>query len=101
MHAGDWNISPQAIPNLMDALHKPPFSYEVRIAQRDIFASDPDLDLLPADLYTRQRRLLVAQGGPRRPAPSPGADSTLFADAACGSPRLRRRLPTIRRQGAA
>ena len=34
MHAGDWNIAPQAIPNLMDALRKPPFRFDVVIDRR-------------------------------------------------------------------
>src|SRR5262249_32258807 len=29
MHAGDWNVAPQAIPNLMDALRKPPYKFDV------------------------------------------------------------------------
>ncbi len=36
-HAGDWNIAPQAIPNLMDALRKPPFSFDVVLTQKDLF----------------------------------------------------------------
>ena len=34
MHAGDWNIAPQAIPNLMDALRKPPYQLRRRGRRR-------------------------------------------------------------------
>ena len=86
-HAGDWNIAPQAIPNLMDALRKPPFSLDVVLTQKDLFPSDPNLIYYPLiyihgrgaisfpkeDLEALQRHL------------EPGG-GTLFADAACGSP---------------
>jgi hypothetical protein len=85
-HAGDWNIAPQAIPNLMDALRKPPFSFDVVITQKDLFPRDPNLIYYPLiyihgrgaisfpkeDLEALQRHL------------EPGG-GTLFADAACGS----------------
>ena len=41
MHAGDWNIAPQAIPNLMDALRKPPFSFDVVLTQKDLSPATP------------------------------------------------------------
>ena len=86
-HAGDWNIAPQAIPNLMDALRKPPFSFDVVVSQKDLFPRDPNLIYYPL-IYIHGRgsvsfpkedldalRQHVDQGG-----------GTLFADAACGSP---------------
>ncbi|MGP0062697.1 MAG: DUF4159 domain-containing protein [Isosphaeraceae bacterium] len=86
-HAGDRNIAPQAIPNLMDALRKPPFSLDVVLTQRDLYPSDPNLVYYPlisihgrgAISFPREdmeslRRHLDPGGG------------TLFADAACGSP---------------
>ena len=36
-HAGDWNIAPQAIPNLMEALRRPPLNFDVVITQKDLF----------------------------------------------------------------
>ena len=33
-HAGDWNVAPQAIPNLMDALRKPPYQLRRRRSPR-------------------------------------------------------------------
>jgi hypothetical protein len=85
-HAGDWNIAPQAIPNLMDALRKPPFSFDVVVTQKDLFPRDPNLIFYPLiyihgrgsvsfpkeDLDALRRHL------------EPGG-GTLFADAACGS----------------
>src|SRR4029077_14026727 len=43
MHAGDWNVARQAIPNLMDALSKPPYRYDVVKTQKDLFPRDPAL----------------------------------------------------------
>ena len=40
-HAGDWNVAPQAIPNLMDALRKPPFRFDVVVTQKDLFPAIP------------------------------------------------------------
>ncbi len=86
MHAGDWNIAPQAIPNLMDALRKPPFSYDVVLKQKDLFPRNTDLIHYPL-IYVHGRgaisfpredldalRKHIETGG------------TIFADAACGSP---------------
>jgi hypothetical protein len=85
-HAGDWNIAPQAIPNLMEALRKPPLNFNVVITQKDLFPSDPNLIYFPLvyihgraassfgnDDLAALRRHLEPGGG------------TLFADAACGS----------------
>jgi Domain of unknown function (DUF4159) len=85
MHAGDWNVAPQAIPNLTDALHT--LGFGVPVTQKDLFASDPNLVWYPL-IYLRGRgafslsdedlialrRHLVPGGG------------TLFADATCGDP---------------
>ncbi len=46
-YAGDWNIAPQAIPNLMDALHKKPFQFNVHLSQKDLFPRDPQLVYFP------------------------------------------------------
>jgi Domain of unknown function (DUF4159) len=85
MHAGDWNIAPQAIPNLMDALRKPPFSYDVVLTQKDLFPRNPGLIYYP---------LLYIHGRGALSFPKEDLDAlrhhletggTLFADAACGS----------------
>jgi hypothetical protein len=86
-HAGQWNIAPQAIPNLMEALRKPPLRFDVVISQKDLLPRDPSLiyypliyihgkgalSFVPEDLDALRRHL------------EPGG-GTLFADAACGSP---------------
>jgi hypothetical protein len=86
-HAGDWNVAPQAIPNLMDVLRKPPFGWNVVLTQKDLLPTDPSLVHYPLvymhgrasfrfgneDLDALRRHLDPGQG-------------TLFADAACGSP---------------
>ena len=85
MHAGDWNIAPQAIPNLMDALRKPPFSYDVVVTQKDLSPRNPGLIYYP---------LLYIHGRGALSFPKEDLDAlrhhletggTLFADAACGS----------------
>ena len=86
-HAGDWDIAPQAIPTLADALRKPPFGLEVALTQKPLFPRDPNLVYYPlitisgrgAFSFPREdlealRRHLDPGGG------------TLLADAACGSP---------------
>ena len=87
MHAGDWNIAPQAVPNLMDALRKPPFSIDVVLTQKDLFPRDPNLIYYPL-IYIHGRGTLSF---PKEDLEAlrhhlePGG-GTLFADAACGSP---------------
>jgi hypothetical protein len=86
MHAGEWNIAPQAIPNLMDALRKPPFSYDVVLTQKDLLASAPSLVYYPL-VYLHGRRAISFpkdQLEALRRHLEPGG-GTLFADAACGS----------------
>jgi hypothetical protein len=87
MHAGDWNLDPQAIPNLMDALRKPPHGFDVFLTQKDLFPRDPNLiyyfliyihgrgtfSLSDEDLVALRRHLGLDGG-------------VLFADAACGDP---------------
>jgi hypothetical protein len=86
IHAGDWNIAPQAIPNLMDALRKPPARYNVVLTQKDLFPTDPNLIYYPL-IYIHGRGALSfpkedLDALRRHLDPSGG---TLFADAACGS----------------
>ncbi len=86
-HAGDWNIAPQAIPNLMDALRKPPRRFDVVVTQKDLFPRDPNLIYHPL-LYLRGRRQIAFPKEDRealRQYLEPGG-GTLFADAAFGSP---------------
>jgi hypothetical protein len=86
-HAGQWNVAPLAIPNLMDALRKPPLSFDVVINHKELSPRDPSLIYYPliylhgraSFSFTREdldalRRHIEPGGG------------TLFGDAACGSP---------------
>ena len=101
-HGGDWNIAPQAIPNLMEVLRKPPLSFDVVINQKDLLPRDPELDLLPARLHPRPRGVVVRQRRPRGAAQhlDPGG-GTLFADAACGSPTFDGVVSEVRRSASA
>jgi hypothetical protein len=86
-HAGDWNVAPLAIPNLMDALRRPPLSFDVVITQKDLYPSDPNLVYYPL-IYIHGRGALSFNEKDLqalRKHLDPGA-GTIFADAACGSP---------------
>jgi hypothetical protein len=86
-HGGDWNIAPQAIPNLMEVLRKPPLSFDVVINQKDLFPRDPNLIYYPL-VYIHGRSVLSFENADLealRQHLDPGG-GTLFADAACGSP---------------
>jgi Domain of unknown function (DUF4159) len=85
-HAGDWNIAPQAIPNLMNSLRRPPLNFDVVITQKEVSARDPNLIYYPL-VYVHGRAALSfgaddMQSLRRHLEPGGG---TLFADAACGS----------------
>jgi hypothetical protein len=87
MHGGDWNIAPQAIPNLMDALRKPPFNFDVVITQKDLLPRDSNLVYYPLIYIHGRGELSFAREDIEalRRHLEPGG-GTLFADAACGSP---------------
>ncbi len=85
-HAGQWNVAPLAVPNLMDALRRPPLSFDVVINHKELSPRDPSLIYYPliylhgraSFSFTKEdldalRRHIEPGGG------------TLFADAACGS----------------
>ena len=71
-HAGDWNIAPRAIPNLMDALRKPPFGFNVVLTQKELFPRDPNLIYYPL-IYLQGRAAFVPQRRPGGPASTPRA----------------------------
>ena len=83
---GEWNIAPRAIPNLMEALHRPPLNFDVVLHQRDLDPSDPSLVNYPL-IYMHGRTAfdLSADLPALRRHLEPGG-GTIFADAACGSP---------------
>ena len=100
MHAGDWNIAPQAIPNLMDALRNKPSSSTWSEPEEPL-PPRPQPHLLPADLHPRPRRPLLPQGGPGSPAEAPRARRRdALRRRGLRQPRLRRRLPPLRRRAA-
>jgi hypothetical protein len=85
-HAGDWNVAPLAVPNLMDALRKPPLSFDVVVNHKELFPSDPNLIYYPL-IYVHGRAALSftrEDMDALRRHIEPGG-GTLFADAACGS----------------
>jgi hypothetical protein len=85
-HAGEWNIAPQAIPNLMEVLRRPPLSFDVSITQKDLSPGDPSLIYYPL-VYIHGRAAIqfdINDLQALRSHLEPGG-GTLFADAACGS----------------
>jgi hypothetical protein len=85
-HAGDWNVAPQAIPNLMEALRRPPLNFDVVITQKDLLPRDPNLIYYPL-VYIHGRGAISFDKDDLdalRHHLDPGG-GTLFADAACGS----------------
>ena len=85
-HGGDWNIAPQAIPNLMEVLRKPPLSFDVVINHKELVPRDPNLIYYPL-IYIHGRAVLSFDEDDLeslRRHLDPGG-GTLFADAACGS----------------
>jgi len=86
-HAGDWNIAPKAIPNLMETLRNPPLGYDVVRSQKELFPQDPNLVYYPL-IYIHGRAAVSFSKEDieaLRKHLDPGG-GTLFADAACGSP---------------
>jgi hypothetical protein len=85
-HAGDWNIAPLAVPNLMEALRRPPLSFDVVINHKELLPTDPSLIYYPL-IYLHGRAGFSftredMEALKRHIEPGGG---TLFADAACGS----------------
>ncbi|MDR3634822.1 MAG: DUF4159 domain-containing protein [Isosphaeraceae bacterium] len=86
-HAGDWNVAPLAVPNLMNALRQPPLNFDVVINHKEMFPNDPNLIFFPL-MYVHGRAALSFSKEDLdrlRRNLDPGG-GTLFADAACGSP---------------
>jgi hypothetical protein len=85
-HAGDWNIAPKAIPNLMETLRNPPLGFDVVRSQKELFPQDPSLAYYPL-IYIHGRAAVSFTKEDieaLRKHIDPGG-GTLFADAACGS----------------
>ncbi len=85
----------------MDALRKPPFSFDVVITQKDLFPRDPNLIYYPLIYIHGRAALSFRPGGPRRPAPTPRARRRhALRRRRLRQPRLRRRVPPVRRRAA-
>jgi RNA polymerase sigma factor (sigma-70 family) len=90
-HAGDWNVAPQAVPNLMEALRKEPFRFDVVLTPKNLFANEPNLVFYPL-VYLHGRGVFSFTNeelDALRRHLDPGG-GTLFADATCGSPAFDR-----------
>ncbi len=84
-HAGDWNVAPLAVPNLMVAIREG-LKLDVVINHKDLLPKDPNLVNFPL-IYIHGRAALSftqEEIGILRRHLEPGG-GTLFADAACGS----------------
>jgi hypothetical protein len=84
-HAGDWNVAPLAVPNLMVAI-RDGLKLDVVINHKDLLPKDPNLVNFPL-IYMHGRAALSftqEELGILRRHIEPGG-GTLFADAACGS----------------
>ncbi|MGE3820887.1 MAG: DUF4159 domain-containing protein [Isosphaeraceae bacterium] len=85
-HAGDWNVAPLAIPNLMTSL-RDKLGYDVVVSHRELFPSDPNLVNFPL-VYVHGRAALTFNASDMealRRHLDPGG-GTIFADSACGNP---------------
>jgi hypothetical protein len=85
MHSGDWDVAPQAVPNLMNTLRK--LGFGVALTQKDMFSRNPDLIYYPL-VYLHGRGTFSLSDedlDALRRHLEPGG-GTLFADAACGDP---------------
>ncbi len=101
-HAGDWNIAPQAIPNLMDALRKPPFSFDVVLTQKDLFPRDPNLIYYPLIYIHGRGSISFPERRPGGPAATPRAGGRdAVRRRGLRQRRVRRQLPAIRRRAGA
>jgi hypothetical protein len=84
-HAGDWNVAPLAVPNLMGAL-RDKLGFDVVLTHKELFPRDPNLVNYPL-VYIHGRASLSfgkedIEALKKHLEPGGG---TLFADAACGS----------------
>ena len=102
MHAGDWNIARQAIPNLMDALRTAALQLERRgHAERPVRPRSQHGVLSP-DLHPRPRVAFVSQGRSRRSAqPSRPRRGHALRRRGLRQRRVRCLVPPVRDRAAA
>ncbi len=55
-HAGDWDLAPRAMPNLMEFLEKPPLSFDVDIIEKVVVPRDPNFVYYPL-VYLHGRKM--------------------------------------------
>jgi hypothetical protein len=87
IHGGDWDIAPNAIPNLIKSLRYTPVGFSWAVTQKDLVPRDPNLIYYPV-LYLHGRtswEFTAADLNALGDHLEPGG-GTLFADAECGSP---------------
>lgn len=84
-HAGDWNVAPLAVPNLMTSL-RDKLGFDVVVSHKELFPRDPNLVNYPLIYIHGRASVSFAREDvailKRHLEPGGG---TLFADAACGS----------------
>ena len=87
-HAGDWNVAPMSVPHLTTAL-RDRVGVDVVIDHHELLPSDPNLVNYPLIyLHGRTNFAFAADDLERlRMHLTPGG-GTIFADAACGSPKF-------------
>ena len=85
-HAGDWNVAPMSVPNLMISL-RDKLGLDVVINHKELFPRDPNLVNYPFVYIHGRAALSFGKEDVEvlRKHLEPGG-GTLFADAACGSP---------------
>ena len=86
-HAGDWELAPRAMPNVMEFLENPPFSFNVDTTEKAMFPQDPNLSPF---LYLHGRKIPPFDKTDLeclRRHLDPGC-GTIFADAHASSPEF-------------
>jgi Domain of unknown function (DUF4159) len=87
IHSGEWDIAPDAIPNLIESLRNTPAGSNLMVTEKDLFPSDPNLIYYSVFYFhgrTTGAFTAADFNAVRRQLERAG--STLFADADCGSP---------------
>ncbi len=87
-HAGDWNVAPMAVPHLTTAL-RDRIGVDVVINHHELLPSDPNLVNYPLIYLHGRTNFSFAEADLDRLRKhlNPGG-GTIFADAACGSPKF-------------
>jgi hypothetical protein len=87
IHSGEWDIAPDAIPNLIESLRNTPAGFNLMVTQKDLVPHDPNLIYYSVFYFhgrTTGAFTAADFNSVRRQLERAG--STLFADAECGDP---------------